>query len=430
VSPLPLQLLQNSNSLSYYVSDACLAHALETVTSALYYMGRSDRVAVYTTHCTHASVTGTIPEVIYPLHPLCNDTQEVVQDLLEGIKACGTQTWDPPRPNPTMSDVILAVAMSLKDKDIRHGRTHIALLTPTTNTLHKVSETFPELYIHQINPAVLPYSYKDEVKEDVCEGQCCKNVFISNMTHYRSLPSRIKQIIRYARSQKSFGDMTNVRVEVDPKEGCELLEFQGTGDVGNMRLGQVHSVFVLIRATRSDTQEIDLDTADPLLKSSLDAYDLRQDLRNAKAVGATNAHLLSVRVTYQNSLYPSNHWTTTESQLVLTKDLGSLALSSDMSLELYRRQLFHYFSRLHVDAAEAEIYPLALSTPDKFKELRKLLERMAVEISWQRATHNYEAQARQKIPSCIGPVCVANPHDWLMEKWAAKKNMHQDMVAM
>ncbi|KAF2690073.1 hypothetical protein K458DRAFT_426908 [Lentithecium fluviatile CBS 122367] len=415
----------------YYISKDCLTRATDTVTSALCHLTRGDRVALYTTHCTHGPVSSTVPDMMYPLRPLGHDTDEILRHMNKDIVTCGAQTWDPPRPNPTMSDVVLAVAKSLESKDIERGRTHVVLLTPTSNVLHGISEAFPRLYVHQINPAVLPYLHSDKTQEKLCEERCCKNVFISNWAYYQSLPSRIKQIIRYARSKRPLGVISRWNVEIRPRKGCEVLEYQGSTDIRRLRLGQVHSFFIRVRITRSETQELDLNSKDPILISSLEGYSLHDDLRNAKAVGATNAHLLSVQVLHKHSNLPHACWSYTESPLVVYKELGRLAHPIDMSMELYKRQCFYKLSRLDPDAAKAEIERLAIETSDRYEELKKLVEHMALENCWHKSVSEYETTTRQQLPICPGPICLASaPHEWLVEKWDAKKNKRKGMAVV
>lgn len=402
---------------------------MNTVLSALYHLSRGDRVALYTTHCTHNVVSGTVPDMILPLRSFCTETEETLRELINDIGACGTQTLEPPRPNPTMSDVVLAVAKSLENKDISQNRTHMIILTPTTNVLHAISQTFPRLYIHQMSPGVLPFRHSEELQDRICEEPCCENVFVSNWAHYQSPSSRIKQIIRDARSEKPLGKITNVHVEIRTKKGCEVVEIEGTSEIGRLRLGQVHSFFVRVHITRSETQELDLEMIDPVLHSSL-GETLRQDLRNAQAIGATSVHLLTVQVVHQNSLQPPNCWNYTESQLVVTKDLGGLASPINLPLELYKRQFFHRFSRhdANADSAQPELEILAVATPDTYEELKQLAQRMSKEIRCHKAILEYEMAYRQKLPIRPGPICLDVAHDWLAEKWDEKRNKRKGLA--
>jgi hypothetical protein len=69
------------------------------VSGALLHLRRGDRLALYTTHCAHNLVTGNKPELHYPIHPLASDTENLFMDLTANICRCGTQVWDPARPN-------------------------------------------------------------------------------------------------------------------------------------------------------------------------------------------------------------------------------------------------------------------------------------------------------------------------------------------
>jgi hypothetical protein len=382
-----LLVLLKPNTRSYYVTTDCLFRALDSVVSALHHLKHGDRVALYTTHCAHNAVSGTVPDMMFPLRSFCGETEELLRELINDIGACGTQTLEPPRPNPTMSDVVLAVAKSLERDDIILGRTHMILLTPTTNVLHAVSDTFPHLYIHQLSPAVLPYRHSEDLQDRICQEPCCENVFVSNWAHQQTAQSCVKQIVRDARSENPIGKITNVHVDIRTKKGCEVVETEGTPEIGRLRLGQVHSFFVKIRVDTSDVQGVNLASTDPLFNTSL-SDTVRQDLRNAQAVGATNAHLLSVQLVYQSSFQPANCWNYTEAQLVVTKDLGNLAPPPNTAMDLYKRHFFHRFSRLPLtaDAIQMELDTLAVATPETFEELKQLVQRLAKERVAHEAT--------------------------------------------
>lgn len=397
---------------------------------AVHHLSRGDRIALYTTHCTHEVVTGTVPDLLHPLRPFTGDTEEMFHDLTEDIAKCGTQSWDPPRPNPSMADVTLAVAKSLDGKDIKRNRTHIVLLSPTVNILHGVSNGFPSLYIHQINPAVLPYRNSQDPQERACREPCCANIFVSNWSHYQSLPGRIKQIIQYARVEKPQGQIGNVHVDIRPKKGCEVLGYVGATDFDSLRPGQVISFFVHIRVMRSQTQELDLSPTDPFLNSNLDASDLRQDVQKAHAAGATKVHLLSVQVMNQNSLLPLGCWTYTEAQLLVIKELGRSEKPFGTGIKLYERKLFYDLNELDIAAAKHKLEQWVVAPPIEMEAVKKLIERMLKEVLHRQSIQEYERMCRQKLPLCPGPIGIAATHEWLIEKWDAKKNKRKGMAVI
>lgn len=69
------------------------------MSGALLHLRRGDRLALYTTHCAHNLVTGNKPELHYPIQPLASDTENLFMDLTTNICRCGTQVWEPARPN-------------------------------------------------------------------------------------------------------------------------------------------------------------------------------------------------------------------------------------------------------------------------------------------------------------------------------------------
>lgn len=221
-----------------------------------------------------------------------------------------------------MTDVILGIARSMQGKHLKAGLTHIIVLSPAAHVLHDVSKTFPGLYIHRINPALLPYRREPEFQDTVCLEDCCKNVFASNWCKYQSTSGRIKRILKNARSEKPVGELTDLCVEIRPKSGCEVLDIYGHKAIPHLFPGQVHTLFTRLRINKAETQSVKLDSDDPILNSSLDANGLRQELLNAVRMGATKVHILDVQVLHHTSLHGARSWIYTESPLILTRELG------------------------------------------------------------------------------------------------------------
>jgi len=393
-------------------------------------MRRGDRIALYTTHCAHNVVTGNKPELHFPLRPFSTDSEDLFKDLTSNICRYGTQVWEPARPNPSMTDVVLAVVKSLEDQDLKQGRTHIILLSPAAYVLHEVSKSFQDLYIHRINPAALPYRREPELQDTVCFDSCCKNVFVSNWTCYQSVPGRVKRILKNARSKNPVGELTNVSVDLRIREGCELIECFGSKEVPNLRLGQVHTLFVRIRVDKDKTQGVDLNSVNPVFNSSLDVKGLRQELQNAVALGATKVHIFDVQLYHQNSIHTMDSWNYTETPLTLIRELGSLAPPIDAVLEVYKRLYFHKFIQLTTHEARLEADNL-LAVLDINKEpARNVLERLAKEINCQQAIRKYERDYRQKLPLCPGPIDIEASHEWLLELWNKKKNKRNGVAGI
>ncbi|KAF3051754.1 hypothetical protein E8E11_009477 [Didymella keratinophila] len=416
---------------AYYVSKECLGRALDAVNSALYHLNRTDRVALYTTHCTHQSVTGNRPDLLFPLSYFDTGTEATFRDLTASIADCGTQAWKPPRPNPSMAKVIVGVAKSLEDKNLRHRRTHIVLLSPAAHVLHDVSQSCPNLYIHQINPAAIPFQRSPDADDTHCMEECCKNVFVSNWSQYQSLQGRIKRILMYARSVKPVGEISQVCVDLRARDGCEIIEFSGDKDIASLRLGQVHTVFARLRITRSATKKVDLLSKNPIFNSSLDVKDLRQQLQNAATVGAVKVHLLDVQVYHQNTLHGSDCWNYTETPFLVVRKLGGLAPPFDTALEVHKRQLFRNFVQLQIDAATKEAGATLAGLADDQESLEKLIQRILKEVERYRQVLEYEQDYRQRLPLCPGPIVIeTSPHEWLAEVWSRKKTKRQGVAVV
>ncbi|KAF2830683.1 hypothetical protein CC86DRAFT_343633 [Ophiobolus disseminans] len=372
----------------------------------------------------------TISNVTVDIIFVIDNGYDLFRDLTANICRCGTQVWEPARPNPSMTDVVLAVAKSLDNQDLKHGRTHLILLSPAAYVLHDVSKTFPDLYIHRINPAALPYRREPELQDTVCFEDCCKNVFVSNWTSYQSVPGRVKRILKNARSDKSVGELTNISVDVRTREGCELIEFSGEKTVSHLRLGQVHTFFVRIRVDRKKAQAVDLDSVNPVFNSSLDVKGLRQELQNAVAVGAVKAHIFDVQLYLQNSINTVDCWNYTEAPLTLIRELGGLALPVDSASELVKRQYFHKFVQLTTSEARVAADQLLAALDINNELARKILERLTKEIKCHKAIRQYERTHRQKLPLCPGPIDIEASHEWLEELWNKKKNKRNGIAGV
>ncbi|KAL5118927.1 hypothetical protein ACEQ8H_003250 [Pleosporales sp. CAS-2024a] len=405
----------------YYVTKECLEKATEAVNGALYHMQRGDRLALYTTHCTHNPITGNRPEEHYTLQPLVADSEDLVQDLTTSICRSGTQTWMPVRPNPSMSDVVLSVVRSLGDK-LKQGRTHMMLLSPAAYVLHGVSETFPDLAIHRINPAVLPYHREPDLQNTVCLEACCKNVFVSNSTSYQSVPGCIKRILKNARCNDPIGELTDVSIDIRVKDGCELIECIGSKDVPQLRLGQLHTIFANIRVHRDQAKKVDMKSVNPIFHSNLDVKGLRKDLQNAAALDATKVHLLDVQLYHRNSIHAKNIWNYMEAPLFTTLTLGRLEAPFDGALEVYKRQLFYKFVHMTAEQAQLEADNLLATLGMDKKAARKAVERIYCEIKSQAKIRDYEQSHRQKLPLCPGPIHVEPAHEWVQQFWDKRKN--------
>ncbi|KAH9864429.1 hypothetical protein J1614_010363 [Plenodomus biglobosus] len=413
----------------YYVTRSCLEKALDAATGALYHLSRGDRLALYTTHCTHNEVSGNRPEVHYPLRPLSTDIEPIFRDVIASIAQHGTQRWTPPRPNPSMTDVILGIVRSLEGQDLKKKRTHIMLLSPAAYVLHDVSTYFPDISIHRINPAILPYRREPEPQDTVCHKACCKNVFSSNWSAQDSVSNRIKRILKNARCEMAAGELTDLSVEIRAKDGCEIVQCEGSEDVAQLRLGQLHTFFTRIRVIKKDTRAVDLNSKNPMFNSSLDRKDTRQDLRNIMARGATKVHVLDVQILYRNSVNAADCWSYTETPLLLFRGLGSLYALQDTSIEVHKRRWFHLLNQGTPQAAKAVALGLRAGLAQQDEVAKTLIDRMTKEIGCHEAIETYEENYRQRLPLCPGPVDIeSSAHEWLVDLWDKNKSKRKGVA--
>lgn len=360
--------------------------------------------------------------MLYPIRCFSKDTEPIIRELTSTIAQAGTQVWDPPRPNPSMADVVLGIARSLEVERLKAGRTHVIILSPAAHVLHDVSKSFGDLHLHRINPAVLPYRRQAEFQDTICTETCCSNVFASNWSKYQSIPNRIKRILQNARSAKPAGELTGLSVDIRTKVGCELVEFYGNKEIPQLYLGEVHTLFVKVRVTKAEARSVNLDSDNPILNSNLDAHGLRQELLNAVHVGATKLHLFDVQVLYRNSINEARTWNYTESSLILVGELGGLAPPHDTSMEVHRRQYFYELTQHSTDEAKAVAEDMLRALPENSEQAKRLMERMIQEIERHLTIREYEKQSRQKLPLCPGPIEVETPHQWLIDLWNCRKS--------
>lgn len=328
-----------------------------------------------------------------------------------------------------MAEVILGVVRSLERTNLKSRRTHVVLLSPAAHILHDVSKSRPDLYIHQVNPAAVPFRRFSEVGEPECHNDCCKNVFISNWGHFQSLPGRMKRIVKYARSLKPVGEITKVCIDVRAKDGCKITECVGLKDIANLRLGQVHTIFAKLQITRSAMRAVDLLSKNPVFNSSLDHKELRQQLQNAAIVGAVKAHLLDVQVYHQNSLHATDCWNYTETPFLVIRDLGGLAPPFDTTMEALKRRLFHKFVQLDAFSASIDAEAMLSSLTEAQGLLTKFVNRILKEVDHHQQVFEYEQDHRQKLPLCPGPITIeATPHEWLSDLWNRNKTKRRGVA--
>lgn len=330
-----------------------------------------------------------------------------------------------------MAEVILGIARSLEKNGMRTQRTHVVLFSPAAHVFHDVSKYRSDFYIHQINPAPVPYRRVPGLSDMGCTEGCCKNVSISNWSHVQDLPSRIKRILKYARLNKPVGEINQVSIDLRVRDGCEIIECLGSKDITNLRLGQVHMIFVKLRTTRSATKAVNLLSKNPVFNSVLDSKDLRQQLHNTVAVGAVKAHLLDVQVLHQNGLHGQDCWNYTEAPFLIIRDLGGLAPPFSAAVEVHKRRMFYSCVQLDAEPARSEAQSLLSSLGHHQEASRKVVQRMIRELDHYQQVLEYEQEHRQKLPLCPGPIAIeASPHEWLVDMWNRRKTKRQGVAVV
>jgi hypothetical protein len=330
-----------------------------------------------------------------------------------------------------MKDILIGVAKSLESRSPKEGSTHIILLSPAASNVHGVAKTYPGLHLHQINPAVIPIHCYQNPEFAMCNEECCAKFAAHNSAHYESIPGLVKQIIRYARSEPPIDEATNFHLDIRPRFGCSILKIEGTTDIRRLRPGQIHTFFVYIRVDRLQTKEIDLEKNDPLMQNYLDQNNRRQDLLNAKAMGASKVHLLAVQILHQSSLdgkLGGGAWRYIESHFLVFKDLGNLYCPMDVSADLYKRFFFYMMSRLATSEAATAMKQLTSQVETMTATLQKNVECLKKEIDYHVEVVDYEQSSRKNLSHCLGPLHVPDPHEWMVARWNATREKEQQAI--
>jgi len=390
------------------VSEACFSRARGAALRALKQLRLGDRVALFTTHCTHANNATKEPDLLVPLYYMCSDTEKIFRTHIEATKRFGTQGFNSSRPIPTMPNTISAIMQYLRRNEPGLRTCHFILLSPKLDDLHSVSIEHPEIHLYYVNPASLPNTRGNGRLVQVCNKNCCKNVLISNWLHFQSLTERIHQIIRYARSNEAQGYIQDVVVNVSPSKGCEILEYHGSPFITSLRPGEVHILLFHLRVSPSRVQKARLDLGGRFYSTSLDVTGWREKLKNVWEMGGEMAHLLKIEASYRNSLFHPGTWTVTEVPFFVHRDLGRMECPRSDSMGLHQRYLFDIIRNMKKETALIKLRELAATCTAEDVCFRQLLQNMENEVLWQQKVAEYELQYRSHLPASIGRLRLAN----------------------
>ncbi len=358
-------------------------------------------MALYTTHCT-SYVTGTKSEQLFPLQSLYAGSQKALRDLTSTIAGCDARARDSTEDRLPMNQVVLDVAESLLGDNCKFDRTHLMLFSPEAHDLHEASRRFSNLYIHQINPAALPFRYYHGPQDAMCADACCRNISFTNLASYQSVPLRLRRIIKNARAEKPIGDLTEISIDIQPKNGCQIKEYTGEKSIPTLRLGQVHIFLAKIQVTRAETK--DLEFANTVLTSSIAIRRSVQQGPTPLVANATKIHLLDIQTLHRNSLHAVDCWSYTETPLQLMQQAGGLMAPRDTAMEVYKRQYFHQLVQLATGEAGMQASVLLAALSINNVQARKVLEAMTDEIKCHQAIHAYEGDHCQPLPWLHGSI--------------------------
>ena len=388
----------------YYVSNECLSRAVHVTRRALRQLSTNDRVALYTTAGNDVLGMKSAPENLVPLRSVDQDTRLLFQNMVSRVTKNGTPTWTSPCLKISMQDTILDIVFSLRRSFVRSERCHMMLLSPRLNMFHELSGMFPSLRIHQINPAVIPFRRDEDCGQMNCLQECCRNMSNGNWINYQSVSGCIRERILRARAESSPGIITDIHASLRPNSGCEIVRIENNTNMESLQAGQVFSFLARVRVSPPHTLPIDPNLDDTLFQDSLDATNVRQELRVAEALGATLTDILTVQVFYKNSLNPAGTWSYTEAPLVVIKRLGKLPHPHGYAQDIYKRRIFHITRTFSNLTADKELRRLATEASFKEPELQQVVADALKELDWQRAVLKYEATARQELPLCADSV--------------------------
>ena len=226
----------------------------------------------------------------------------------------------------------------------------------------------------------------------------------------------MKKIFRYARSESPVGEVANLHINIQPRAGCQVLKCVSVKDLRRLRPGQLHTSFVYIRVTEPQTQEIDLNNNDSILRSSWNKNSLKRDTQNALDMGASEVHLLTVQLLYQDSLDDVGSWRYIESPLFAFRKLGNIAEPQSTTLELYRPFFFFIMSRLRLDIAVEEIIKLTSRVEAMEQGVRNYIECVQSEILFHKEITEYENVTRRDLTHHYAPIHIPDPHEWVVAR--------------
>ncbi|KAF2020822.1 hypothetical protein BU24DRAFT_469605 [Aaosphaeria arxii CBS 175.79] len=409
---------------AYYVTSDCLEQATEHACSLMHHLRVGDRVALYSSNCTHENVSGNVPDKLLPLSCFGPAIGSTVRDLARDMRSQGVQTWEWPRPNPSLDDMLIAILNDIKGYLPRAERTHVMILSPTPREAHKVSAMFPKLHVHQINPSVLPFHKDDGLDTKLCNRGCCDNFTLSHLEHdYQATGERLKKILFHARCERTVDAISKIMVKITPMAGCKILECRGPTYIPHLRSGQVHTFFVQIEVSPQQVAELDVDNLDNIMNAALLKDNLKQDCLNAKITGAIKTHILSIEMMYRSSLYSSHQWMFSKTPFIIFKDLGRMSSPVDRAFEFHQRRIFYEVTHLRRGPALDKLRELAAAVqPDIREPIDNLAERMSRELRAHTAIRDHEVASRQNLPHCFGPLSISGPHHRVVAIWKRYQN--------
>ncbi|KAF2659928.1 hypothetical protein K491DRAFT_122536 [Lophiostoma macrostomum CBS 122681] len=431
--------------LTFYATDGCLYHAERLILDMLSHLGPADRIGLYTTHCTHDTVTGTSPEMLCPLEPVTQHSRDTLRNQLAALLARGSQHKNPPRPNPAMSEVIRAVTQPVKLQGPASGRAHLFLLSSSAQELHEVSSFEPELYIDHINPAIIPFAIPEKsnhqetqstlvattvqngttdstpdsildtirnLETKICHKECCHKVTVHNLAQYESLSDGGRRLVQYARYKASAGLVHNVFVDLKQENGCEIIQYEGSQRIPVLRLGQTHYFSIEIKVDRSIQKPLSIDSLNPIRLTALDMNKLRAKLHYAATQGAELVHPLSAQAFYQYALEKTASWACTEAPMTAFKGFGEMERPRDRAMEVYKRRLHQPMAAADPEAPLLVAARLLVGVkPPARPEAKKLLALMARERKSQKASLDF-ASATAGSLRFLGRTGMTPAHEW------------------
>ncbi|OJD29775.1 haus augmin-like complex subunit 8 isoform x1 [Diplodia corticola] len=309
--------------------------------------GADDRFAVFCTCCRHfpdeAKTSGCL------LHPLQAVNVPSLHRELNDIRALVAR---PPAAGTEMSETLQEAIKALSEsknesaKPLRLTRCLVFILSPRSVGGLERMDQFSALNVYVVCTAAIPYHNGLSENSDLwmlprslSSNSFSQKVSVNDSAH---LISQAADVMSYAREGRVFGSITDLCVDIKPRQGCVVESILGSTSSAKLKAGQTLSALVRVRIPAVITRE---HAAHNPLTELEDALEGLETL-----LGETVTDVLTISAHYKQSCFPDNNSITVE-QVCTVRRPNPLsewsiepptdpAAASKAEAKIYRRLIF------------------------------------------------------------------------------------------